>query len=112
MATRQRCQEHQSCALYGAPTSGIVASIDAMEVGLAAVELGAGRARKGDPVDPAVGIVLSTKVGDEVKTGDALFTVHARDEADFAVARQRLLPAYGWAEEEVKPPPLVYQVIE
>jgi pyrimidine-nucleoside phosphorylase len=95
-----------------APNSGVVAAIDAMQVGLTAVDLGAGRAKKGDPVDHAVGIVLHAKVGDQVAAGDTLLTVHANTEAQCARARERLLAAYGWAEGDVSPPPLVYKVID
>jgi len=94
-----------------APRSGVVAAIDAMEVGLTAVNLGAGRLRKGDPVDHAVGIVLEAKVGDEVRAGDVLLTIHANSEAKCAAAHNRLLAAYTWADQEVEPPPLVYDVI-
>jgi pyrimidine-nucleoside phosphorylase len=94
-----------------APRSGVVAAIDAMEVGLAAVELGAGRAKKGDPIDHAVGVVLEAKVGDEVRAGDVLLTIHANDEARYAVARDRLLAAYAWAEAEIAPQPLLHKVI-
>jgi pyrimidine-nucleoside phosphorylase len=94
------------------PRSGIVSAIDAMAVGLAAVDLGAGRAVKGAPIDHAVGITLQAKVGDEVRAGDVLLTVHANDESQYAVARERLLAAYRWAEGAVAAPPLVYKVIE
>ena len=94
-----------------APLSGVVSAIDAREVGLAAVDLGAGCAQKGDPIDHAVGIVLHAKVGDEVEAGDSLLTIHANDRAQCAAARERLLAAYRWAEGTVSPPPLVYKVI-
>jgi len=94
-----------------APRSGYVGAIAAREVGLAAVWLGAGRARKGDPIDPAVGIVLGPKVGDWIGAGETLFTVHARDQASAAWARARLLDAYSWSDEPASPPPLVYEVI-
>jgi pyrimidine-nucleoside phosphorylase len=94
-----------------APRDGIVAAIDAMEVGLAAVELGAGRAKKGAPIDHAVGIVLDAKVGDQVQVGDTLFTVHANDPARCEVVRERVLAAYAWTDGTVAPLPLVYEVI-
>ena len=94
-----------------APRSGVVSAIDAREVGLAAVDLGAGRGQKGDPIDHAVGIVLHAKVGDEVEAGDSLLTIHANDKAQCAAARERLLAAYSWAKGAVSPPPLVYKVI-
>lgn len=93
------------------PVSGVVAAIHAMEVGLAAVELGAGRVKKGDPIDHAVGIVLQAQVGDHIRAGDILLTIHANDESHCAAARERLLAAYSWAETEVSPPPLIYRVI-
>jgi len=94
-----------------APRSGQVAAIDAREVGLAAVDLGAGRRRKGDSIDHAVGIVLQAKVGDRVAAGDRLFTVHANDREECDRAQERVLQAYGWAEKGAEPPPLIYEVI-
>ncbi len=95
----------------GAPRAGVVASLDAMAVGLAAVELGAGRAKKGDPVDLSVGVVLHAKIGDVVEYGEPLFTLYANDEARLHSARERLLGAYTWSEEKVEPPPHIYKVI-
>jgi pyrimidine-nucleoside phosphorylase len=95
-----------------APRSGVVAAIDAMQVGLTAVDLGAGRHKKGDPVDHAVGIVMEAKVGDHVQAGDPLLTIHANDEARCSLAGERLLSAYSWAEDDVSAPPLVYKVID
>jgi pyrimidine-nucleoside phosphorylase len=70
-----------------AAQSGQVAAIDALEVALAAKSLGAGRDRKDAPIDLAVGIVLDKKVGDPVRQGEPLATVHARtDEAARQVA--------------------------
>lgn len=94
-----------------AARSGVVAAIDAMEVGLAAVDLGAGRARKEDALDHTVGIVLQAKVGDTVRAGDVLLTIYANKESRAAVARERLLAAYRWAEHEVVSPPIVHKVI-
>jgi pyrimidine-nucleoside phosphorylase len=59
-----------------APRSGVVQAIDAEAIGLAAVALGAGRARVDDTVDHAVGLVLHRKVGDAVEAGEAVCTVH------------------------------------
>jgi pyrimidine-nucleoside phosphorylase len=94
-----------------APRPGVIAGIDAMQVGLAAVDLGAGRLKKGEPVDHAVGVVLEGKVGDRAAAGETLFTIHANGEVALASAQSRLLDAYTWAENEIAPPPLVYQVI-
>jgi pyrimidine-nucleoside phosphorylase len=90
---------------------GHVARIDARVFGLTAVELGAGRAHKGDPVDHAVGIVLGAKVGEKVDAGDVLFTVHAQNAAVAATARDRLLAAYDWSDTPVDAPPLIHEVL-
>ncbi|MFB0546301.1 MAG: thymidine phosphorylase, partial [Anaerolineae bacterium] len=95
-----------------APRSGYVAGIDAMEVGLTAVDLGAGRTVKGDSVDPAVGLVLHKKIGDYVKQNEALFTLHANHEGKFAAARERMLRAYTWTDTPPTVPPLIHSVIK
>ena len=94
-----------------APRSGYIAGLDARQVGLTAVLLGAGRAKKDDLIDQAVGIVLAAKIGDRVEQGQTLLTIHANDERRLAEARERLLTAYTWSEAPVERPPLVYQVI-
>lgn len=66
--------------LLPAKRSGVVAKIIADQVGLIAMQLGAGRATKEDIIDPAVGIVLHKKVGDKVNAGDALLTIHSNRE--------------------------------
>ena len=88
------------------PDTGYLSCIDAREVGETAVTLGAGRARKGEPIDHGVGIEILHKVGDFVQAGQPLFVVHARNEADFEAACQRLLAAHRWSQEAVYPLPI------
>ena len=64
-----------------APTSGVLTRLDAMAVGLAAWRLGAGRARKEDPVQAGAGVVWHARPGEQVREGDPLFTL-LTDEAD------------------------------
>jgi thymidine phosphorylase len=59
-----------------APTDGTLSTLDALAVGVAAWRLGAGRARKEDPVQPAAGILLHAKPGDPLKAGDPLLELH------------------------------------
>lgn len=73
---------------------GYIHAIDARTVGLTAADLGGGRLKKGDPVDPAVGVLLAAKVGARVAVGDTLCTVHARSEAAAEAATVRLQTAY------------------
>jgi thymidine phosphorylase len=72
------------------------------------VGLGAGRLRKGDPIDPAVGIVMHPKIGDRVETGAPIGEVHARDRDAAAQAARRVLAAMDVADDPVRPPPLVH----
>jgi len=94
-----------------APRAGYVLGIEAREVGEAAVELGAGRARKSDQVDHAVGFVFHHKVGDRVEAGEALFSIHARNETHKAAICERVLNAYQWSETICQPLPLFYGVV-
>lgn len=92
------------------PTTGRLATVNAREIGIAALELGAGRHKKGDPVDHAVGLVIHHKIGDLTQTGDVLFTIHARTEEAARQATLQVLAAHEWAEQ-VSKPPLFYDVI-
>jgi pyrimidine-nucleoside phosphorylase len=95
-----------------APQSGWLKAIHAREVGETAVALGAGRARKGDAVDHAVGIIVHRKVGDRLEAGDDLFTVHASDQEKMEEAKTRLLAAHEWSDEKCDPLPLFYGLID
>ena len=92
----------------GSPHSGSIAQIHARLIGEAAVELGAGRAQKGDLIDHAVGFIIHNKVGDVVKEGDPLFTIHANDEALLKQAKAEVLAAHQYSETPVSPLPLFY----
>ncbi|MGI5120847.1 thymidine phosphorylase [Marinactinospora thermotolerans] len=77
-----------------AAESGLLTRLDARAVGLAAWRLGAGRARKEDPVVPGAGVTLHVKPGEEVRAGAPLFTLHADDPRRFDHAAQALERAY------------------
>jgi thymidine phosphorylase len=91
-----------------AAASGSISRIDAEELGRASSDLGAGRRSKGDPIDPAVGIVYRGKIGDRVTAGEDLGAVHARTEDEAAACVARIAAAVTIADEQVGPPPLVY----
>ena len=76
-----------------ASSSGVLTSLDAMAVGVAAWRLGAGRARKEDPVSPVAGVELHAKPGDPVREGDVLLTLHTDDLTRFDRALEPLTDA-------------------
>ncbi|MGH2711592.1 MAG: thymidine phosphorylase [Actinomycetota bacterium] len=88
--------------------AGVIVAIDAEAIGRAARDLGAGRARKEDPIDPAVGIVLHAKIGDTLDAGEPIGEVHARDRDWAEVAARRVVEAISLTDSGVEPPPLVY----
>jgi pyrimidine-nucleoside phosphorylase len=92
-----------------APRNGFISEVQARSVGEAAVILGAGRAKKSDAVDHAVGFIIYKKVGDQVAMGEPLFTVHANDEAKLTEAREAVLAAHSFSDTVVPPLPLFYQ---
>ncbi len=91
-----------------APRNGWLAQVDARSVGEASVSLGAGRAKKSDPVDHAVGFVIHHKVGDKIEKGEPLFTVYANDERKQADACARVLAAHLFSDAPVPPLLLFY----
>ena len=94
-----------------ASQAGHVAAVHARTVGETAVVLGAGRKKKGEAIDLAVGIMVKVKVGESVEKGQTLFEVHAQDEKSLADAKQRLSRAVQITSEQVKPLPLFYGVV-
>lgn len=87
--------------------TGIVQRISCRELGELAGELGAGRARAGDDVDPAVGLEIFIRVGDRVDTDTPAGRVHARDEQAAAHALVRLNELVEFASDEAAAPDLV-----
>ena len=95
-----------------APRTGFIAGLDAEEVGLTVVDLGGGRAKKGDTIDHAVGVVFRHKIGARVARGEPLFTLHANDRAKFDAAKARLLAAYTFSPHAPVPLKLIHKVIK
>jgi pyrimidine-nucleoside phosphorylase len=95
-----------------APADGYIAEVHARKVGEAAILLGAGRAKKGDAIDPGVGIMVHIKVGDRVKKGQPLFTIHANNQSLVDPVRGNLLQATAWSQVPVQPLPLFYGIVQ
>jgi pyrimidine-nucleoside phosphorylase len=95
--------------VVNAPRNGFISQVHARIVGEASVALGAGRAKKSDSVDHAVGFIIHKKVGDQVREGEPLFEIHSNDKAKLDEARKAVLSAYQFSDEFVPPLPLFYE---
>ncbi|HSC73217.1 MAG TPA: thymidine phosphorylase [Gaiellaceae bacterium] len=94
-----------------APRAGYVGGIGAVDVGMAALRLGAGRQTKDDQIDHSVGVVCIKKRGDAVDAGETLAQVHARDDDSAARAANEVLAAYAFAETAPPASPIVLETI-
>ncbi len=94
-----------------AEKSGWVNSVNAREVGETSVQLGAGREKKGDPIDPAVGIMVYAKTGDAIEAGQTLFEIHANNTGKLLQAKERLKNAIEITQDRVERPPYFHGVI-
>jgi len=90
-----------------APRTAYVAAIAADRVGIASVHLGAGREKKGDPIDHRTGIVLHAKVGDRVESGQPYADVHAAGRPADSAAIAMVRDAFRWSARRVPPRRLV-----
>lgn len=79
--------------VVNADKDGVIESIDAMSVGVAAWRLGAGRARQGEKVQSEAGVRLHVRAGDRVRTGDRLFTMYTATPERFAAGAAALADA-------------------
>lgn len=94
-----------------APERGYIADIEPLAIGRAAMRLGAGRERKGDTIDPAVGIVLRATVGEFVEQGAPLFDIHARDAVRAVAVQADALAGYRFSPTVVTVPPLIKAIM-
>ena len=91
---------------------GYITKIHAQNIGIIAMELGAGRATKESVIDLAVGIVLNKKRGDKVSAGDVIAYVHANDIEKGKKAVKDIINNYEISEKYENKVPLIYDVIE
>ncbi len=92
---------------FEALRDGVIQSIDAQEVGIAAMELGAGRRTKEDTIDHGVGLVFQKKRGDEVSSGEPILVIHYSDRQSLDLAKKRLRAAIVIGDQPLKAPPLI-----
>jgi thymidine phosphorylase len=93
--------------IVSAPTDGYLSRLDAMAVGLAAWRLGAGRARKEDPVSAAAGVICHAKEGEAVTAGQPLIELRTDEPERFAGAKESLEGGFDISTDPPEPKPLV-----
>lgn len=93
------------------PRSGFVSAIDAEYIGRAAAMIGAGRDRKEDPIDPAVGVILEVKVGQRVEAGSVLCRLYHTREDRLDEAAELVEDAFRISGVKPEPRPLILEVV-
>ena len=94
-----------------ADKDGFVEELNAEKVGLISVMLGAGRVKKEDDIDKAVGIILNKKIADEVKAGDIIAYIHANDEEKGKTAAEQLKDTYKISEMKVEKEKIILGIV-
>jgi len=91
--------------------SGVVIEADALDIGVGAARLGAGRETKVDVIDPAVGTTVTARIGDEIEAGAVLATLQYNDDAALADAIRLTERAFVIGDGPVEMAPLVYEEV-
>lgn len=86
---------------------GYISKIDCDEIGICSLLLGGGRETKDSVIDLSVGLILHKKVGDHVKVGESLATIHANDPDKLNAAKERFIKAYHFSEHLITVPDLI-----
>ena len=110
---KRLARDHTAPVVHGcrAPRSGFLASCDARVVGKIVRDLGGGRLTQASVIDPEVGLDELVKPGQQLRAGDLLGRIHARDAATAEQASRRFLAACVIADEPPAPRPLVAEVV-
>ncbi|MFI5280661.1 MAG: thymidine phosphorylase [Gemmatimonadales bacterium] len=93
--------------MFAASRAGIVQQVEPRAIGKAVVQMGGGRQKVDDVVDPTVGMVISARPGTKVEKGEPLASIYARDDAGVALARKALTESIRIGDKEPKVTPLV-----
>jgi pyrimidine-nucleoside phosphorylase len=94
-----------------AKSSGYIFEMDTTGIGIASMELGAGRRTKDDKLDYQAGITIHKKTGDQIKVGDKLATLYANDETLFPIAANTYNNALTISETKPRKPTLIYDIL-
>ncbi|MCL6494327.1 MAG: thymidine phosphorylase, partial [Ignavibacterium sp.] len=90
---------------------GYLSFVDTYEVGMAAIDLGAGRLKKEDKIDPKAGIIFNFKIGDKFNRDDVIAELFSDSNEKIKLAEKRILKAVSISNKKVKSPDLIKQII-
>ncbi|MEO7966591.1 MAG: thymidine phosphorylase [Gemmatimonadaceae bacterium] len=102
-----RLPQAREVEIFSASRNGVVAAVEPRAVGRGITELGGGRRKMDDVIDPSVGFVIRARPGDVVRTGEPLATIFARDSRGVDAGRAALAEAFTITDEAEPPLPLV-----
>jgi len=95
-----------------AEKSGYIKSIDSYQIGMAALELGAGRKTKTDKIDPKAGIIFKIKLGDKIKKGQVIAELHSQSMDKINTAKELVLSAITFSKQKTTTPKLIKKIIK
>jgi pyrimidine-nucleoside phosphorylase len=94
-----------------AEENGYISSFDTLSLGMSAMLLGAGRMKKEDRIDPAVGFWMRKRLGDRVEKGETIAEFHVNSEENLEEAMRRFRSAVNISREKSGTPPLIYETM-
>ena len=92
--------------------TGYIKSIDNFRVGMAALELGAGRKTMEDKIDPKAGIIFKVKIGDKFNKGDVIAELHSQSMDKVITAKEMVLTALRYSKQKTTKPKLIKRIIK
>jgi pyrimidine-nucleoside phosphorylase len=91
--------------------NGFLNSVDNLEIGMAALELGAGRMTKEDVIDHKAGIIFRKKIGEACKKGDVIAELYSDSKTKLTAGKERLMKAVEYSDKKIKSPKLIKKII-
>ena len=85
--------------------------MNAEEIGISSVILGAGREKKDDTIDMTAGIILNKKTGDKIKKGDIIATLYTNNESSLKSAKEKFLKSLELSDIKPQEIPLIYEIV-
>ena len=92
--------------------NGYLKSVNTFELGMAAVELGAGRIKKEDKIDPKAGIIFNYKIGDKIKKGDVIAEIFSDNKKSISNVEKKFNNLVEFSDKKINPPKLIKKIIK